>query len=271
LTTDSTGPRAGGPDASAEDPWARSFLVIPPEVPHVDLPVDATAVVVDLDVSGRYLPAGLGPEPIAGDFYDVLRLGPDLVALVLGDVSGHGTEAAQRMRQLRAATRAYALELCGPASLLDRLDRFVERLDNDHIATLWYGEYQPSTGVLRYGSAGHLPPVLRVHGQPAERLEPASSPPLGTGVAGEHAVEQVTVIPPGAVLVTYSDGLVERPGTDIDEQIALLAELLTTACDPARAQGAQAIADELMDALVPVPGKARDDVCLLVARRTPEA
>ena len=239
------------------------------QVPYGDLPVDTSAAVSDLAFAGRYVPAGTGPEPIAGDFYDVLRLEPDLVALLVGDVSGHGVPAVQRMRQLRAAARAYALDQAGPEQVLARLDRFVHRLETDGLATLWYGEYQPSTGTLTYASAGHLPPILHCHGDPTRLLEDASAPPLGTGVAHALAEENHLVLPPGAVLVAYSDGLVERPGTDIDEQIAILSGLVDTACNPARTGSADDIAHELLTALVPDQAAAYDDVCLLVVRRAP--
>lgn len=247
---------------------ARS-LPVAPRVPFEDLPVDAAAAVEDLVFAGRYVPAAEGREPVAGDFYDVLQLGRDLVALLVGDVSGHGQDAVQRMRQLRAAARAYAIERPGPVSVLDRLDRFVHRLETDGLATLWYGEYQPSTGTLTYASGGHPPPVLHVHGDPARRLEDAASPPLGTGVTLPLAVEYREVLPPGALLVAYSDGLVERHGADIDDQITILEGIVDRACDPAREGTAEAIAEEILTALVPDPDRAEDDVCLLVVRRRP--
>ena len=244
-------------------------LTVAAQVPFGDLPVDASAVVADLAFAGRYVPAGEGAEPVAGDFYDVLQLGPDLIALIVADVSGHGSDAVQRMRQLRAATRAYVLERPGPISVLDRLDRFVHRLETDGLATIWYGEYEPSTGTLTYASGGHPPPILHVHGDPTRRLEDASAPPLGTGVTIPLAVEHREVLPPGAILVAYSDGLVERHGTDIDEQIALLSSIVDRACDPARAGTADDIAAEVLTTLVPDPRAAEDDVCLLVVRRQP--
>ena len=238
-------------------------------VPFQDLPVDAADAVADLAFAGRYVPAAQGREPVAGDFYDVLRLGPDLVALLIGDVSGHGPDAVQRMRQLRAAARAYAIERPGPVAVIDRLDQFVHRLETDGLATLWYAEYQPSTGTLAYASGGHPPPVLHVHGDPVRRLKDTSSPPLGTGVNRPLLVEYRQVLPPGAILVAYSDGLVERHGTDIDDQIAVLTEIVERACDPERSGSADSISAEILTALVPDPQHAEDDVCLLVVRREP--
>jgi serine phosphatase RsbU (regulator of sigma subunit) len=249
-----------------QSPESRTFEPIPfPSVPE-----RAAATIADLDVAGRYVPAGPGPEPVAGDFYDLLDLEPDLVAIIVGDVAGHGAAATARMHQLRAATRAYALERPGPASVVERLDRFCGRLDPESIATLWYGEYRPSTGTLTYASAGHPPPVLTCHGEEPTLLEKTDTPPLGAG-DGQSGRQHDAVLPRGALLVAYSDGLVERRGTDIVEQIALLRQLVDVACDPRRAGTADDIAGEILAALVPVPGAAEDDVCLLVVRREPRA
>ena len=110
--------------------------------------------------------AGAGTEPIAGDFYDLLRLGDDRYGIVLGDVTGHGPTAASRMLALREATRAAAPGAAGPRALLHALDAYLAEEPDESLATLWYGEYRPSTGRLTYGSAGHPPPVLTCHGDP---------------------------------------------------------------------------------------------------------
>lgn len=237
--------------------------------PVDEVPRRADVAVADLGIAGLYVPAGRGPEPTAGDFYDVLPLHDDLVALVVGDVSGHGTPALARMLQLRSAARGLAYEQQGAAAVLARLDVFMEDADPEGLATLWYGEYRPSTGVLSYGSAGHPPPALHVHGQGVRLLQPADAPPLGTGLAHVHAVQHEEVLPAGAVLVAYSDGLVERRGLDLDDQLALLDGIVARACDPTRSVTPQEIAREVLDALVPEPDRAEDDVCLLVVRRQP--
>ena len=238
----------------------------PQPLPLETVPDAVDTELADLRFAGRYLPAGPGPDPVAGDFYDLLQLGDDLLALLVGDVAGHGPAALARMQQLRAAARAYAMEDCAPASVIRRLDRFCARLDPEAIATLWYGLYQPSTGVLAYASGGHPPPVLTCHGDATQLLEPATSPPLGVGPVGP-VVEHAFVLPPGAVVVAYSDGLVERRGTDIEAQVELLRCVVTAASDPAREGGADRIAAEILAALVPDPAVAEDDVCLLVVRR----
>lgn len=228
----------------------------------------AAATVADLAVAGLYVPAAEGPEPVAGDFYDILPLGQDRIALFVGDVAGHGTAALAAMRRLRSTARAYALQEHGPASVLARLDSFMERCGPEDFATLWYGEYQPSTGTLIYAAAGHPPPALHVH-DAVRVLAEADAPALGTGLAHAASAEHVEVLPPGAVLVAYSDGLIERRGTDFDVQLSLLTEVVARACDPVGAGTAESIAADILDALVPDPVRAEDDVCLLVVRRQP--
>ena len=236
-------------------------------VPLRVVPGDVAVQVADLHFAGRYIPAGPGPEPIAGDFYDLFPLDDDLIAVVVGDVAGHGDAASARMNALRAATRAYALEQPGPASVISRLDRFGARLDPEAIATIWYGEYRPSTGVLRYANAGHPPPVLTAYEAPTLLLKETTNPPLGVGVVGDFAIEHELELPAGAILIAYSDGLIERRGTDFDDQLALLSSVITMACDPAREATATQIADAILGTLIPDPSQAEDDVCLLVLRR----
>jgi serine phosphatase RsbU (regulator of sigma subunit) len=243
-----------------------------PRIPLSLVPGDVATEVADLVFAGRYVPAGVGPEPVAGDFYDLLALNDDLVAVVVGDVAGHGSAAMVRMQQLRAATRAYALQEPAPASVIARLDVFCSRLDPESIATVWYAVYRPSTGALVYASAGHPPPVLTTHDTSPQMLEATVTPPLGVGVAAGWVTEHTLVLTPGAVLIAYSDGLIERRGTDFDDQMAVLTGIVRTACDPARSAGASEIAAEILAALIPDPAAAEDDVCLLVIRRqAPEA
>lgn len=239
------------------------------QIPLQVVPEQVAALLADLACAGRYIPAGPTDEPIAGDFYDLLRLDGDLIALVVGDVAGHGRTALGRMQQLRAATRAYAIEEPGPASVIARLDSFCARLDAESIATLWYGEYRPSSGTLTHASAGHPPPVLTCHGDPTRLLRHAAAPPLGVGAADRTVLEHTEVLPVGAVIVAYSDGLVERRGSDLDRQIVLLQTVVERACDPTVHASAETVAGRILDAIVPDPTQVEDDVCLLVVRREP--
>lgn len=241
------------------------------QVPLTDVHPDVAAIAGDLGYAGRYVPTDGTDDPIAGDFYDVITLGPDLIALCVGDVAGHGPKVLPQMQTLRGAVRDTALRLRGPVAVVAALDAHWAGLDIETLATLWYGEYVPSTGELTYVSAGHPPPVLTVHGDPARLLAEASVPPLGVGLAHEHAANDTEVLPVGSVLVAYSDGLVERRRVDIEEQIAALQQVVTTACNPARSGTAREIAEDILGALVPDVDRAEDDVCVLVVMRRGQA
>lgn len=242
------------------------------ESPAVDERVDGRPVpqqrpadaVAHLRTDGRYVP--VGPDPVAGDFYEVLPLGPAVVALMVGDVAGHGRSVSPRMLQLRAAARRCAWEGRGPAWVLAQLDTFMDSLKTESLATFWYGEYHAGSGELRYANAGHPPPVVHVRGAQPRLLALADVPPLGTGLEHAPAVEHVEHLPPGAVLVAYSDGLVERRGTDIEERLGLLADIVAQVCDRGWVATPAALAAEILHALVPDPDLAEDDVCLLVVR-----
>jgi anti-sigma regulatory factor (Ser/Thr protein kinase) len=252
-----------GPAATGRAAWASRVAV---QV----APPDVVARIGDLGYAGRYVPTDGTDQPIAGDFYDVLTLADDLIAVCVGDVAGHGPTVLPQMQTLRVAVRDTAQRLIGPVAVVAALDAYWEGLGLETLATLWYGEYRLSTGELTYVSAGHPPPVLTVHGDPTRLLALASAPPLGVGLAHQHAANDTEVLPVGSVLVAYSDGLVERRTVDLGEQIAALQEVVTAACDPARAGSAREIASEILDALVPDPDRAEDDVCVLVVvRREP--
>src|SRR5580700_1802404 len=114
-------------------------------------------IVEELEIATFYQ-AGVQGTQVGGDWYDVIELGAGRTALVLGDVMGRGVQAAAVMGQLRAAIRAYAR--------LDLLDSAVRDLGEDQIVTCVYAVYDPGDGTLSYVNAGHLPPLLRLPGQP---------------------------------------------------------------------------------------------------------
>lgn len=237
------------------------------DAPVAAVPVAAATRVADLEIAGRYVPAGPTREPVAGDFWDVLQLGGGRIGLVVGDVSGHGEQAVGRMRALRATARSYAMQDLGPASLLARLDAFMDRQGPEEMATLWYGEYDPATGLLVHASAGHPPPVVTVDGAAPVLLGVTDAPPLGTGLAHTAAREHRAVLPVGAVLVAYTDGLIERRESDIGDGLTQLTQALARALERKDADDADAVAQDILDALVAEPAQAEDDVCLLVVRR----
>jgi signal transduction histidine kinase/DNA-binding response OmpR family regulator len=209
-----------------------------------------------LDIATFYR-AGVEGTHVGGDWFDVIALGADRTALVIGDVMGRGVRAAAVMGQLRAAVRAYARLDLPPADLLELLDGVVRDLGDDQIVTCLYAVYDPGDRSLTYANAGHLPPLLVRPGQPVERLVGAAGPPLGTGPF--TLVEEHRDLPYGAGLALYTDGLVEHRDSDIEAGISTLAEQLVELDVPL---------DDLPSALVDrlLPNGPDDDVAVLVVR-----
>jgi serine phosphatase RsbU (regulator of sigma subunit) len=142
----------------------------------------------------------------------------------------------------------------------------------DDLATVWVGVYDADTGLLRYASAGHPPPVFAEIGRPPRLLEAASAPPLGTGAVAGHAQVHELRWPAGALLVAYSDGLVERRERDLEQQIHRLCESVGFF---GAALGSQANPRELTEALLAAGvsdlASPTDDLCVLVVRRDASA
>jgi PAS domain S-box-containing protein len=215
-----------------------------------------------LSVAARYLPAASEAE-VGGDWYDVLPIPGGGVGLVMGDVAGKGLAAASMVGRLRSALRAYALEGHPPARVLERLNRLLwTEADDSQMATLLYVVIDPAEGRVRWVNGGHLPPLLLVDDRPPQFLEGGSSVPLG--VLPFPDFEEVEVaVEPGAAVVLYTDGLVERPGEHIDSGLDRLAALVREG--PADPQG---ICDHLLSELVP-DGGPTDDVAILTLRTIP--
>ncbi|PZF97389.1 PP2C family protein-serine/threonine phosphatase [Micromonospora deserti] len=211
-----------------------------------------------LEMAARYVPghvAGIG-----GDWYDVFTLPSGWLGLVIGDVSGHGLQSAVVMGRIRSALRAYALVCDDPADALALLDRKVAHFEAGSLTTALYAMVSPDRAVIRLSVAGHLLPVLAVPGQPGAVAEAHVDPPLGTGrrLPARHRTE--VGFPSGAVLVCYTDGLVERRGEVIDVGIGHLV----VAAQPAPAED---VCTTVMAALgVDQPS---DDIALLAVRRQP--
>lgn len=186
----------------------RAFLpAVPDELPGVGF-------------AGCYLPADQHHD-IGGDWYDAFALPGGRVGFTVGDVVGHDLRAAAAMGRLHTALRVLACELHeGPAAVLEALDRASPAIPGAALATIGYGEYDPATGRLRYACAGHPPPLL-VTGSSAGYLAGGRSRPLATatGPRPQAAVD----VPPGSMLVWYSDGLVERRDDDLDTGLDRLA------------------------------------------------
>ncbi|GLW08280.1 hypothetical protein Misp01_34100 [Microtetraspora sp. NBRC 13810] len=162
---------------------------------------------------------------IGGDWYDLIPLEDDRVALVIGDVSGHGVAAAAVMGQIRSGLSAYLLEGHDPGQALARTARMAEALEPELMVTACCAVLHLETGTLMYANAGHPPPIVRHPDGTVGYLSPATSPPLGITAPDSYTACEERLAP-GSTLVLYTDGLVERRGEPIDTGLQRLAERL---------------------------------------------
>ncbi|MFJ8016966.1 SpoIIE family protein phosphatase [Streptomyces sp. NPDC096339] len=232
-----------------------------------------------VDVAFRYLPAQAG---VGGDWFDVIPLPGARVALVVGDVVGHGVHAAATMGRLRTAVHNFSTLDLPPDELLGHLDELINRIDQTDNggdgqtgdgsgdgegeglgeragvtgATCLYAVYDPVSGYCVMASAGHPGPAL-VH--PDGRVEfPELPTGLPLGVGGMPFESAGLALPEGSRLVLFTDGLVEDRDRDFDTGVRILAEILSR---PGRDPD-QACSDVLATMLFPVPS---DDIALLIA------
>ncbi|HEX3752747.1 MAG TPA: GAF domain-containing SpoIIE family protein phosphatase [Streptosporangiaceae bacterium] len=212
------------------------------------------------DCAARYLPAVIGLN-VGGDWYDAYHRPDGTLVLAVGDVAGHGLAAATLMGQLRTAMRAYAMDLADPGKVLTKLHALIRHLDPDHCATAVLAMVAPN-GDMSLATAGHPPPLLRDTGGTVRRLE-YQGPMLGLPI--DHTFVAATVpLRPGATLIFYTDGLIERRDAIIDEGIDQLAAAFAVAPGPP-----ERIADTVCEIML--AGSSReDDTCLLICQLTPE-
>ncbi|MBT2377621.1 serine/threonine-protein phosphatase [Streptomyces sp. ISL-111] len=212
-------------------------------------------------VAVRYRSARLGRD-IGGDWYDLIPLPGGRVGAVIGDVQGHDTHAAAVMGQLRIVLRAYAAEGHSPATVMARASVFLHELDTDRFATCTYAEVDLTTGVVQVVRAGHVDPLVRDVDGGCRRLPAEGGLPLGLSAEFGRLEYPVSTaeLDPGQTMILFTDGLVELPGSDLDEGMQLLTTLVSNG-----PQNLQKLADELCDA-VDVRG-GQDDVALLLLRR----
>ncbi|MFH9060693.1 SpoIIE family protein phosphatase [Streptomyces coeruleorubidus] len=219
-----------------------------------------------LDVASRYRPAS-ARAGVGGDWFDVIPLSGARVALVVGDVVGHGIQASATMGRLRTAVRTLADVDLPPDELLTHLDDLVDHvagggdttapLDGDIGATCLYAVYDPVSRHCTIARAGHPVPALVTPDGTVEFLEVPAGPPLGLGGLPFESTE--LELAEGSLLVLFTDGLVEVRGRDIDEGIAAMHEVLRRP-----AQDLEAMCDALLRTLL--ADRPSDDVALLVAR-----
>ncbi|MCX9193317.1 hypothetical protein C3Y87_18295 [Carbonactinospora thermoautotrophica] len=210
-----------------------------------------------LEIAGRYLP-GSPDAAVSGDWLDVVPLGADRTALVIGDVMGQGVHAAAVMGQLRSAVRAYARLDLPPSEVLGLLDGVVQEVADDQIVTCVYAIYDPADGVLCYASAGHLPPLLVNPDHTVHRLELAHGAPLGVKAGLFHSGR--VELRPGTTVALYTDGLVEERGQDIDIGVEVLMKILGN-----HRGDLQQTCDRILKEL-PLANQQPDDIALLLFR-----
>jgi serine phosphatase RsbU (regulator of sigma subunit) len=210
------------------------------------------------ETSASYLQAG--HSDAGGDFYDVIALGDGRLAVVVGDVMGRGVTAAAAMAQMRAAIRALVAVEPDARSVLVALDRLFEQYDFHQLVTMVYALADPARDELVVANAGHPPPVLRRSDGSVEVVE--AEPGLLLGAGGGDRTPVTVPFRVGDLLVSYTDGLIERRDEDIDAGVKRLAD----AC------GAFSQDQDLLAGLADVISSVRDvrrddDVAVLAVRR----
>ena len=201
------------------------------------------------------------PLQVGGDWYDIVTLDDGRIALVVGDCVGHGLAAATVMGQIRSACRALLFENPSPAAALSGLDRFAARLPGAQCTTAVCAVLNPDTGELVYSSAGHPPPILVDPDGTTRKLDDGHTIALGIRQDWPRPEALITV-PARATLALYTDGLVERRTSPLEEGIDHAANLIH--------DGQQSmlndLAEHVMSSLAP-PGGYQDDVVLLMYRQ----
>ena len=213
-----------------------------------------------VEVKHRYLPGSELVE-VGGDWYESIELPGARVALVVGDVAGHGVRAAVTMGQLRTAIQTLAMLELTPAESLQQLNELMTSLGyrEPHFATCAYALYDAVTGTCEVASAGHLPPLLVRPGGTSEFLDASPAPPLGVG---EGLIQsRIYEIDDGSLLVLYTDGLVEDRHRDIDDGLTHLREIF----GPGATE--RSLDDLCRAAMAGVfAHHQRDDIAILIAR-----
>ncbi|MGW5692091.1 SpoIIE family protein phosphatase [Streptomyces asiaticus] len=220
-----------------------------------------------VEVAYRYLPAQSG---VGGDWFDVIPLPGARVALVVGDVVGHGLHAAATMGRLRTAVHNFSALDLAPEELLSHLDELVTRIDSEESttgadeepsmtgATCLYAVYDPIAGRVAIATAGHPVPAIAHPDGRVSCPDVPVSPPLGLGSSLPFEGAELDV-PAGSRLVLFTDGLIENRHRDVDTGRKMLHEILAGA-----ARDPDATCAAVIEAML--PEHQRDDVALLVAR-----
>ncbi len=205
-------------------------------------------------IATRYQPAAPGLE-VGGDWYEVVAGGEHSVGVTIGDVAGRGILAASAMGRVRPALRAFVLDGYRPAQALEALDRLIRESERPELTTVFHLQFDPATGSAEYVRAGHPPALVRHADGEVEALDGEGTPPIGI-LANVEFRPHETGLEPGSLLLLYTDGLIERRGTNIHESLDRLMSAFARAPEQP---------DECVDWLLErfSEGAEADDVALL--------
>jgi phosphoserine phosphatase RsbU/P len=207
-----------------------------------------------MDLASRYVP---GEGHVGGDWYDVFPLPSGRFCAVIGDVAGSGLPAAVIMGRMRSTLRAYAMETADPAEILARVDAKMQHFEPGALATVLCAVFDSDLARVHISTAGHLPPVVIRPGQPAEVAELPADLLIGAGDPGGRRVTTLDLLA-GTTLCLFTDGLVERRDSPLDDEIKKL-------CAALEAGPANAACNAAMAAMT--SGAPSDDIALLVLTR----
>jgi serine phosphatase RsbU (regulator of sigma subunit) len=215
-----------------------------------------------VEVRHRYLPGSKLIE-VGGDWYDSIALPGSRVALIVGDVAGHGVRAAVTMGRLRTALHTLAGMEIPPDEALQVMHELMVELGEQepHFATCVYAVYDATTGTCEIASAGHLPPLLVHPDGTNELLDVPPAPPLGVDGGGVTIESREFTIADGSLFVLYTDGLVENRGRDIDDGLAALRGIFDA---DALNRPMEDLAKATLDSVY--SDQNRDDIAVLLAR-----
>jgi serine phosphatase RsbU (regulator of sigma subunit) len=231
-------------EAATVDVLQRDMLTLePPALPGIE-------------IAQRYLP-GSPAARVGGDWFDTIRLRGGRVALIVGDVTGHGIRSAAAMGRLRTAMRTLVALDLPPTEVLHNLDE-IALSEEGTLATCLYCLYDPVARQCSIANAGHIPPVLHVPGEPPRLLEIPAGGPIGVGGVNFEMVDVTT--PDGSLIVLCTDGLVESRDRDLGQGLIKLCQAIGE--QPA-SQALEQRCDGLLDALG--ASSSMDDVALLAA------
>ncbi|MCX5015767.1 SpoIIE family protein phosphatase [Streptomyces sp. NBC_00555] len=211
-----------------------------------------------VETVARYLPGTQGMD-IGGDWYDVVEAGGGLLALVIGDVQGHGVAAAATMGQLRSSVRAFALTGSAPDEVMRGTNQLLIDLDPGQFASCCYVLLDPASGSAQAVRAGHPQPLLRHPDGRTEVLDLAGGVVLGIDPGASYPITELRLAT-GSVLALYTDGLVEKPGIDIDVGVERLRSALAAALPTPLTETADRLISE-----AGTTADRPDDIALLLA------